>query len=116
MKYLIALIRIILGSVAQYFLKVGVSSIPANGTLLIKASHAISSWAIWGGLLCYGLSLVLWLYVLSMMDLSKAYPLVSLGYVFTLMIGYFILNEPVNIYRVIGVTMIMMGVIFVMKS
>lgn len=52
------------------------------------------------GLTCYGLSMFFWLYVLSQMELSKAYPLVSLGYVITLFLGYWLLGESINNYKI----------------
>ena len=35
------------------------------------------------GLLCYGLGFMVWLIVLSKAEVSYAYPMISLGYVFT---------------------------------
>lgn len=116
MRYIIALISIALGSLAQYFLKVGMSAMPSEGTALEKCLYALSSAHVWAGLVCYGLSMVFWLYVLSMMELSKAYPLVSLGYVFTLIISYYWLGEGVNVWRIAGVACIMLGVLFIAKS
>lgn len=116
MKYCLALISILLGSVAQYFLKVGMSSLPQDSTILEKVIYIFSSANVWIGLICYGASMIFWLYVLSIMELSKAYPLVSLGYVFTLIIGYYILNESVNTWRIVGIIAIMIGVILIMKS
>ena len=116
MKYIIALISIVLGSVAQYFLKVGMSQMPQDTPVTDKLTHALTSLDVWIGLACYGLSMVFWLYVLSLMELGKAYPLVSLGYVFTLAIGYYLLHEPVNMWRIVGVVLIIAGVCFIAKS
>lgn len=110
MTYFIALISIILGSAAQYLFKLGVSQTEALSIKLIKNTY------LWGGIGCYGVSLLLWFYVLSKMELSKAYPLVGLGYVFTLLIGHFLLSENINIYRIVGVVLIVCGVFFVSRS
>ena len=53
---------------------------------------------------------------LSKLELSKAYPLVSLGYVFTLILGYFLLHESINNYKVFGIFFIILGVILIAKS
>ena len=116
LKYIIALISILLGSMAQYFLKVGMSHLPQSVSLSDKALYALTSLDVWIGLACYGLSMLFWLYVLSLMELSKAYPLVSLGYVFTLAIGYYLLHEPVNVRRLVGIGLIVAGVCFIAKS
>ena len=112
MQYIVALISIILGSVAQYFLKMGVITItekPKSLSEIIKSG--LINIHLWSGLFFYGLSLLLWFYVLSKMELSKAYPLVSLGYVFTLILGYFFLNEGVTITKITGVILVMIGVV-----
>jgi len=112
MQYITALISIILGAVAQYFLKMGVTTVSEkskNISEIIKSG--VTNLHLLSGLFCYGLSLLLWFYVLSKMELSKAYPLVSLGYVFTLVLGYFFLNEAITVTKITGVTLIMVGVI-----
>ena len=118
MIYIIALISILLGSIAQYLLKIGMTSINLDKkqdiTLIIKS--LVTNIPLLGGISCYGLSMIFWLYVLSKLELSKAYPLVSLGYVFTLLLGYFLLHEPVNNYKILGVAFIILGVIFITKS
>ena len=48
-------------------------------------------------------------------ELSRAYPLVSLGYVFTLLLGHFLLNESVTCNKIIGVFFIMVGVYFISR-
>lgn len=118
MIYIIALISILLGSIAQYLLKIGMTSINLDKeqdiTLIIKS--LVTNIPLLGGISCYGLSMIFWLYVLSKLELSKAYPLVSLGYVFTLLLGYFLLHESVNNYKILGVAFIILGVIFITKS
>ena len=68
-----------------------------------------------GGFLLYGLGAVVWLAVLSKWDVSKAYPLVGLGFVFTVGIG-FLIGEQVTTPRVIGVLLICSGVFLVGRS
>jgi drug/metabolite transporter (DMT)-like permease len=64
----------------------------------------------------YGLSAILWLEVLTKVDFSVAFPMVSMTYVGTLFIGRFVFNEPVNLYRIVGVLLICSGVFFVIRS
>lgn len=117
MIYIIALISILLGSLAQYLLKVGMTSFTLeNKNIINLIKEAITNLSLIGGISCYGLSMIFWLYVLSKLELSKAYPLVSLGYVFTLIIGYFLLNESINNYKIFGVAFIIIGVICITKA
>jgi drug/metabolite transporter (DMT)-like permease len=64
----------------------------------------------------YAVSSILWLEVLSKLDFSVAFPMVSLTYIGTLFIGRFLFNEPVNLSRVVGVLLICSGVLFVIRS
>ncbi len=64
----------------------------------------------------YGVSAILWLEVLSKLDISEAFPLVSVTYVATLFIGRFLFYEPVNLSRIFGVLLICSGVFFVIRS
>ena len=87
MVYIIALISIMLGAFAQYLLKVGVQQViwyKDEGFYTLMSG--LINMRLLSGILCYGLSLLFWLYVLSKIELSRAYPLVSLGYVFTLLL------------------------------
>jgi multidrug transporter EmrE-like cation transporter len=68
------------------------------------------------GFALYGVSSILWLEVLSKLDFSVAFPLVSVTYVGTLLVGRFVFDEPVGISRVMGVLLICSGVFFVIRS
>lgn len=72
--------------------------------------HALGSPLVWLGLLLYGGSAVLWLWVLSRLDVSLAYPLVSLGFVVTFALGVWWLGEPFSWTRLAGCTLIVAGV------
>ena len=68
------------------------------------------------GLGLYVASTVIWLLVLARMDVSYAYPFVSLGFAFTALYGYFALHEPMAPARVTGIALIVAGVCFVANS
>lgn len=116
--YTLAIISILLGSVAQYLLKIGATGLSAKDAAGPAAllREAVSSPHMLGGITCYGASLIFWLMVLSRMELSRAYPLVSLGYIFTLLIGAYALDEHIPPLRIIGVALIIAGVILIVKS
>jgi drug/metabolite transporter (DMT)-like permease len=59
---------------------------------------------------------MLWLDVLSKLDFSMAFPMVSLTYVFSLVIGRFVFHETVSLSRVVGVVLILGGLLFVVRS
>lgn len=112
---LLALLCVCLTAMAQVLLKMGMSSAPiqqamSNGMRSVYWL-ALTSPAIWGGMICFGASAGLWLLVLGKLEVSLAYPLVSLGVVLTTLAGIFILGESASIYKVLGVTLIVGGVL-----
>ncbi len=111
----LALFCVCLTAAAQVLLKMGMSS-PAIQQAMsggIRAVYwlALTSPLIWGGMLCFGASAGLWLLVLGKLEVSMAYPLISLGVVLTTLAGIFILGEAVSIYKVLGVALVIAGVL-----
>ena len=116
MQYLMAFISIFLGAIAQYLLKLGANGIVLRKTLGGIMLDCIKNLPLISGIILYGISLLFWLYTLSQMELSKAYPLVSLGYILTLFLGYFLLDEPLNMSKILVVLFIVIGVFFITQS
>ncbi|EGJ09163.1 EamA family transporter [Rubrivivax benzoatilyticus] len=117
---LIAIVSIALSVAAQFSLKAGMSGDGVRAALALPYTFrtlfdVLTDKYVFGGFLIYGLGAVVWLGVLSKWDVSKAYPLVGLGFVFTVAIG-FLVGEQVTIPRVIGVVLICAGVFLVGKS
>lgn len=111
-----ALACVLMSAAAQVLLKLGMTR-PASAQLAPPAAgwlatygQALTSPLVWAGLLLYGLSAVLWLWVLSRLDVSLAYPMVSLGFVVTLAVGVLFLGEPFSWLRAAGCTLILAGV------
>jgi len=112
---MLAFFCVCLTAAAQVLLKMGMSS-PAIQRAMANGMRsvywlALTNPAILGGMLCFGASAGLWLLVLGKLEVSLAYPLVSLGVVLTTLAGIFILGESAGIYKVLGVAMIVGGVL-----
>jgi drug/metabolite transporter (DMT)-like permease len=65
------------------------------------------------GLGFYGFSAILYILLLTRVNISVAAPAVALSYVFSVLIGVFFFKEALPISRVIGVGLIMGGVVLV---
>ena len=72
--------------------------------------------AVWLGLACYGLGAVLWLVVLSRLDLSYAYPLLAVSYILIPLLSHFLLGENVTSLRWLGIAVIFIGVLIVART
>lgn len=90
-------------------------TISADGLLKAAPSIIFSPYVIFGMLLMV-ISMGTHLVVLSRVDISYAYPFLGLSFVLVSLWGYFMLAEPMNIYRIMGVLLIVGGVALVAKS
>jgi len=68
------------------------------------------------GIGCYVLGMVLWLIVLSRVDLSFAYPLLGMSYILVVLSASVILKEDVSLQRWLGTLVIFLGVVIVARS
>jgi multidrug transporter EmrE-like cation transporter len=66
---------------------------------------------VWLGLFLYGLSAAAWLWVLAKLPVSTAYPLVSLGFVFSMAAGIAFLGESGSWLKLWGGLLIVLGVL-----
>jgi drug/metabolite transporter (DMT)-like permease len=69
-----------------------------------------------GGLAVLVFSMGLHLMALSRVDLSFAYPFLSVSYVLVLLAGYFWFGEVITVTRIAGVALICIGTFFVARS
>ncbi|MGB0085976.1 MAG: hypothetical protein WBP94_11455 [Rhodomicrobiaceae bacterium] len=105
---------------AQLALKLGMNSpavaaaLPHGGRDLLMA--VASSPLVWTGLTIYGLSVSVWLWILSKVDLSLAYPFVGVSFIVVMLFGAFILQESVTPMRMVGTTLIALGAVLVARS
>ena len=121
---LIALIlfSVALAAVAQLSLKHGMNQVtdelaPERFGLNGPSLRAlVATWAVWGGLVLFGISALVWLIVLSRAALSFAYPFAALTYVLILLFDLFVLDESVPPLRWGGVAFIAVGIVLVSQT
>jgi multidrug transporter EmrE-like cation transporter len=68
------------------------------------------------GLVCYGASTLLWIPVLSRVDVMVAYPMVSFGYAVGALVAWRYMGEAMTLYRFMGIAVIMAGVFILSRS
>lgn len=73
--------------------------------------HLLGALPLWGGLACYGVSVVVWLGALSRVPVSIAYPMLSIGYVVNLFLAALLFGEALSAPKLAGVALICAGVI-----
>ncbi|CAN7623289.1 SMR family transporter [Paraburkholderia hospita] len=109
-----------LNATAQLLLKAGTNAV---GHFDFTMSNVIPiGWRIAtqppivGGLACYVLSVVVWVVGLSRVDVSIAYPMLSLGYVVNAFAAWYLFGEVLSAQRLIGIGVILVGVVLVARS
>ena len=111
---------VLLNTFAQLLLKAGANSI---GRFEFALSHALEIGLkfvvnpyILGGMACYAVSLVVWLMALSRVEVSVAYPMLSVGFALNAVLAWWLLGEPVTLQRIAGIAIIIVGVTIVARS
>jgi drug/metabolite transporter (DMT)-like permease len=104
------------GAVGQLILKAGMKSLGplqlSVDTLLKMATNPL----LIVGIAIFGMSTLLWLVALMKVDLSFAYPFLSLTYIAVLVGGALLFDEQVTFARVVGFAVIVTGVLIVARS
>jgi len=118
-RFIILFVSILLGACGQLLLKFGVNNMGGVNLAwknLIPALWGILSngWIILG-IMCFASSMVLWLKVISNMELSRAYPSVSLSYVIVFFLSIALFNEGITLPKIGGMISILVGV-FLMQQ
>jgi len=102
---------VFLSGFGQILLKHGMNGTNLEPSILNITSvlDLIKNFYIVGGTFVYGASFFLWLYVLSRVPVSYAYPFVSLSYPLVMILSNFFLREPLSKGLWIGVFCILIG-------
>jgi multidrug transporter EmrE-like cation transporter len=117
---IIAIISVMISVAAQFMLKAGMSGMLVkeaikNSITFRTLMVIMTDKYIIGGFVLYGIGAVVWLWVLSKWDVSKAYPLVGIGFLMTAVIGA-VIGEHITLTRVAGITLICIGVWVISNS
>lgn len=113
------IISVTLSAVAQITMKRGVEA-PEIQQALTEPIRALGKFAgngyVLTGLLLYGVGAAIWLFVLARLDVSMAYPFMALGFALTVLLGALLLGEQVGPARLLGTSLIVLGVVLVARS
>ena len=68
------------------------------------------------GLAMYGGAALVWLLVLSRIEVSLAYPFVGLGFLVTMVLAWLFLGETVSVPRIAGTLLIAAGIVVLART
>lgn len=83
------------------------------GQLLWKISTQGELLYLFCGFLLYGLGAIIMVLAYRYGSLSVLQPILSINYVLSLLIGYFILDETISFHNIVGVILVMIGVVLI---
>lgn len=111
---------VLLNAAAQLLLKAGTN---ATGVLTLEGGRWVETlWKIGSqppfllGIACYGISVVVWVFGLSRVPVSVAYPMLSIGYIVNAIAAHYLFGEAVTVTRWLGIGFIVIGVWLVARS
>lgn len=111
---------VLLNAAAQLLLKAGVNSVGlfefSRANLLPVGWKLATEPHIVGGLACYVISVVVWIMALSRVEVSVAYPMLSVGYIVNAVAAWYLFGEALGPMRMAGIGVIILGVYIVARS
>jgi len=109
-----------LNACAQLLLKAGVNAVGhfdfTRANIVPIGLKLATQLPIIGGLGCYVISVVVWVVGLSRVEVSIAYPMLSLGYVVNAFAAWYLFGEVLSVQRLIGIAIILVGVVVLARS
>lgn len=114
------LFAVMLNAGAQIALKAGMSAIGhfdfnMSKLFTIGLQVALNPYILLG-LSCYVFSVLVWLLVLSRVDVSIAYPMISMSFIVNAIAAYYLFGEQISMARLSGIFIILFGVFIVARS
>lgn len=113
---------ILLSTMAQLSMKAG---------MLLFATETAGNWHaivtqldipallwVFAGLACYGFSMLFWMSAIARLELSLAYPMLSLSWVlvYLVAVNWPMLHEHASWIRTLGILFVVLGVILIARS
>jgi multidrug transporter EmrE-like cation transporter len=111
---------VLLNAAAQLLLKAGTNAVgqfalSAQNILPVGMKLALEP-HIAGGLACYVVSVAVWIVGLSRVEVSIAYPMLSVGYVVNAVAAWYLFGESFTAQKLVGIAFIIAGVFLVARS
>ena len=103
-------------ALANMFWKLRFNKVPFSLKSISDFLLLLSSGPIWIGVGFYGISMLLFFYMLSNFKLSVVTPVLCMTYVFNILVAKIIFNEPLGKMQIIGTVIIMIGLIVLSRE
>ncbi len=115
-QFLILNVGSLVAAAGGIFLKRLSEQLDHNSSLDKLVLTTIWSPNFWLGGICYVFPILLWTYLLKHIELTKLQPMLSVVYIYTIILAMVFLGENPSAIRFFGIALIVVGVIFVGRS
>ena len=114
------LFTVFTNAAAQLMLKAGMTnmgsiSFTADTAILRIVQIVFSPW-VFAGLCTFVISMASHLFVLSKVDISFAYPFLSLAYVAVAIFAWLVFKEDLGAFKIAGIVLICLGTVFIAQG
>ena len=118
MNIILILVSVLLNCTAQLCIRKGMLLVGETGmsNMITNLGVMVTNIWLWGAMICYALSILLWMAVLSKVEVSFAYPFLSIGYVVAAVVGDYFFGESLSVIRIVGIVIICIGVYLISRS
>ncbi len=120
LSFSLILAGVLLNAAAQLLLKAGTNAVGhfefSTANIVPVGLRLALEPFILGGIASYVVSLVVWIMALSRVEVSIAYPMLSIGYVINAVAAWYLFGESLTALRLTGIGFIVVGVFLVARS
>lgn len=117
--FILLFFNVLLTVIGQILFKHGMNTVGRVNNIrdvLEKLTQAFLNPYVLSGIAIYGFTTLVWLVILSRVKLSIAYPLLSSGYVLSILFSWLFFKESIPKIRIIGAMIICIGVYLVAQG
>lgn len=109
---------VLLNCAAQLLMRRGMLNVGEVGLpgIVQHMEAMLANLWLWGAIVCFLMSVLLWMSVLSKVEVSFAYPFNSVGYVVAAVVCHYWLGESLSPVRLAGIVVICLGVYLISRS
>jgi len=114
--YIVLGLAIIFNAIANILMKIGMLRVYSSANIFHMVSKSVAHPVIPLGIISFIFALICYLFVLSKLNLSVAYPIMtSMGFLVVIVASWAFLKESITTIQIVGFAFIILGVWIVAK-
>jgi multidrug transporter EmrE-like cation transporter len=111
MYWILLSVSLVLNATGNILAKYAMKDAPSNQGLYALALYALTNWKVWLGIICFGLAFGGYAIVLSKLDISLAYPIMTTGgFLIIITASFFLFSENLSLTKLIGISLMIAGI------